>query len=62
MCGGKGCPIKDECFRHTAKANEYYQAFFVEPPFRVVDSKVHCDMYWGNNQTTMTELFEEEND
>jgi len=44
MCAGTGCPAKDQCYRHTAKADTY-QSYFVEPPIK--DGK--CDMYWGEN-------------
>lgn len=43
-CKGDGCPMKDKCFRYTAPANEYWQSYFVNPPFK--DSK--CDHYWND--------------
>lgn len=41
-CHGVGCPIKEKCYRYTAKADEY-QSYFVNSPIK--DGK--CDMYWG---------------
>ena len=29
-CEGKGCPIKDKCYRFTAKANDFYQAWIYQ--------------------------------
>jgi hypothetical protein len=40
-CHGIGCPIKEKCYRFTAKADEY-QAYFLESPIK--DGK--CDMFW----------------
>jgi hypothetical protein len=45
MCPGTNCPQKEKCYRFTAKANEYMQAYFMEAPIK--DGK--CDMYWGEN-------------
>ena len=49
MCKGQIgatiCPYKDRCHRYTAKANEYYQSYFVGLPIK--DGK--CDYYWGEN-------------
>ena len=39
------CPYKDQCFRFTAKADNYGQSYFMELPLK--DGK--CDHYWGNN-------------
>lgn len=27
-CEGKNCKIKEQCYRYTAKADEYYQSWF----------------------------------
>ena len=45
MCFGKDCPYKEDCYRYTAKPDEY-QAYFSNPP--IEDGK--CDYYWGGNQ------------
>ena len=43
-CRGDGCPLKERCYRYTAKAGSY-QYYFTEVPFR----EDKCDMYWGEN-------------
>lgn len=45
MCIGTNCPQKESCYRFTAKANEYRQSYFTEPPIK----NGKCDMYWGEN-------------
>ncbi len=45
MCKGTNCPVKEQCYRHTADVNEHRQSYFFAPPFK--DGK--CDMYWGKN-------------
>ena len=49
MCSGEGCPVKEFCYRFTAKPNEYRQSYFVEPPIK--DGK--CDHYWGDQQESI---------
>jgi len=48
MCSGTNCPKKEECYRCTAYANEYRQSWFSEPPFKIVDDKFTCEMFWGH--------------
>lgn len=45
MCSGKGCPMKDNCYRHTAPVNEYRQAYFVIVPYN--PEKQTCDYFLG---------------
>lgn len=45
MCSGEGCPVKEKCYRFTAKPSEYWQSYFIDPPIK--DDK--CDHYWGEN-------------
>jgi hypothetical protein len=44
MCEGKDCPLKEDCYRYTAKPNEYRQSYFVNPPYN--EEKKECDHYW----------------
>lgn len=44
MCHGTDCPYKEQCYRFTAKPDEY-QYYFSTPPIQ--DGK--CDHYWGEN-------------
>lgn len=45
MCEGGECPHKEQCYRFTAKPNQFMQSYFMEPPIK--DGK--CDHYWGEN-------------
>jgi len=40
MCAGKGCHIKQTCYRYTATPNQWCQAYWAVEPYR--DGK--CDM------------------
>jgi hypothetical protein len=33
MCKGKNCPLKESCYRFTAKPDEW-QSFFLEEPVK----------------------------
>jgi hypothetical protein len=44
MCSGEGCPQKDKCHRHTAKASDY-QSFFMNPPMKEDET---CEYFWDN--------------
>ena len=46
MCKGTNCPLKENCYRFTAKSNDVYQSYFVDTPIK--DGK--CDMFWGETQ------------
>lgn len=43
MCSGEGCPLKESCYRYTAKPSEYWQSYFIDPPIK--DGE--CEYYWG---------------
>jgi hypothetical protein len=45
MCPGTNCPQREKCYRFTAKPDEYWQSYFIDPPIK--DGK--CDLYWGEN-------------
>jgi len=47
-CSGEGCPHKEKCYRFTAPADEYRQAYFTKPPIK---DNGTCDMFWGQTQT-----------
>jgi hypothetical protein len=34
MCKGNYCPLKESCYRYTAKPNEYRQSYFVNAPVK----------------------------
>jgi hypothetical protein len=48
MCKGTNCPIKESCYRFTAKPEEY-QCWFTESPIK--DGK--CEMYWGEKSQSI---------
>ena len=55
-CEGIGCPHREKCYRFTAPADEYLQAYFVDPPIKADGT---CDMFWGQTQTDiLTQLKE----
>ena len=45
MCSGLKCPLKDKCYRKTAKPNPYRQSMFSKPPVKEDNS---CDYFWDN--------------
>jgi hypothetical protein len=54
MCHGGECPVKEKCYRHTAKASNY-QSYFAKPPLEVKDGVAKCDHYWGDNAQSIWE-------
>jgi len=47
MCSGKGCRVKDKCYRFTAKKSEFWQSYFLNPPLEVKNDVLACRMFWG---------------
>ena len=47
-CSGKGCTLKETCYRFKSKSSEYMQSYFARPPDKGKDEngKTKCDMYW----------------
>ena len=41
---GKDCPLKETCYRYKAKPNEFWQSYFMEPPYNELEEK--CYHYW----------------
>jgi len=51
MCSGKGCPLKEKCYRFTAKPSDYRQAYFLNPPVeKDGEDKAHCSHFWDNKE------------
>lgn len=49
MCTGKGCNMKETCYRYKAKANEAWQTYFLGTPHKDKvddDNNTICDKYW----------------
>jgi hypothetical protein len=55
-CPGTDCPRKEKCYRFTAPANEYAQAYFAEPPIKEDGT---CDLFWGPAQTDILSQLKE---
>lgn len=53
-CPGVGCVIKEHCKRFTARDNELYQPYFLDPPFNVdtddVKHIMYCELYMTNEK------------
>jgi len=51
MCKGQSedfdCPLKEKCYRHTAKADEY-QSFFYGVPYN--KDKHKCEHFWEDKR------------
>ncbi len=48
-CKNEKCPLKEHCYRYTAPANEYWQAYS-DFKFKISDDgRVDCDGYWGSS-------------
>lgn len=45
-CEGTDCPVKEKCYRFTARDSEFRQSYFATPPYK--DGK--CDHFWSENQ------------
>ena len=45
MCSGQGCDKKEQCYRYTAKADEFWQSYFTTPPIK--DGE--CEYFWKNS-------------
>lgn len=48
-CAGRGCLLRDTCKRAKDEKTEN-EVWFADEPFRIVEGKFHCDLYWANNQ------------
>jgi hypothetical protein len=44
-CTGQNCPIKDKCYRYTAKESEYSQSW---ADFKYEDGK--CEDFYGRSR------------
>lgn len=44
MCVGTNCPLKEKCYRYTAKVSEYRQSYFTDVPYNKETKK--CEYLW----------------
>lgn len=56
-CSGSNCPLKDTCFRYTAKASDFRQSYFTELPYDF--EKQECSVYWGIKSEAVIKQLEE---
>ncbi len=57
MCEGTNCPVKEKCFRFTAKPSKYHQTYFADVPGEIKDGKFTCSYFWGKaTQETFEQL------
>lgn len=49
-CKGTNCNRKEQCYRYTAKENEYRQSYFAIVPVNDVQD---CDYFWKDENETV---------
>ena len=54
MCSGEKCPLKQICYRYTAKPSDR-QSYFMEPP--VLEGT--CDYFWRDEVRSKTDETEQ---
>ena len=58
MCKADGCLLSLKCKRYISQPSEI-QSWFTEAPYRVVNGKTECDMFWGEtNESILNQLNE----
>ena len=50
MCTGEECPLKENCYRYTAKPSDY-QSYFVESPIE----NEECKYFWRDEVRSKTD-------
>ena len=53
MCSYLGCPLRNKCYRATAKPDKYQS--YVTNPSKIEHGKFVCDMYWGEQSHYLLE-------
>jgi len=57
MCKGGECPFRAMCYRFTSTPKKHNQSYFTEPPYKIIDGKPECEMFWGEaSQQLMEQL------
>lgn len=57
MCWGKGCKLKEKCYRYTAPASPYWQSMFADAPWKTTEGEEYCRHFWENNWENELEQF-----
>lgn len=47
MCDGKGCPIRNHCYRHRARPTPNWQSWFAKAPWDGKDCVEAIDIAYG---------------
>ena len=58
MCKGDGCPMKETCYRFTAKPSDLRQSYFMNAPIKEDNT---CEYYWPNEKQNGTKKLSEKN-
>jgi len=48
-CFGKGCALKEICYRYTCKGDDLYQSYILADE-SLKPGETHCDMFWPDKQ------------
>jgi hypothetical protein len=57
MCIGSNCPLKLNCYRYTARANPYRQAYGA---FKYDEKRQKCEYFWQNSESKKGEVIKRE--
>ncbi len=60
FCRGAGCLLRDTCKR-AKDDKEDGEIWFADEPFRIIDGKFNCDLYWGKSQMDIFEQLKDNN-
>lgn len=52
-CPGDMCPLKDHCYRFTAKDSPYAQTYLTEAPYKLENYTFTCDYIWNENRVEL---------
>jgi hypothetical protein len=57
MCNDMKCPMKFDCYRHTAPWNQFRQSVFPESPRE--EGTYYCQSFWDNKGRRLDAKFRE---
>lgn len=61
-CRSKNCPIREYCYRYTAKKDRMQSYFVDEKLFKIIKSGVICEHFLRNEKLTNREILKLEED
>lgn len=52
MCQNHDCPLKMQCYRYTAKPNQLWQSYFMNPEqlLKIEKGIAKCDYFWHSGK------------